>query len=69
MINLVSYGTTKGGLSMYQEMYLVLFNRITNIIEELEEIQRESEALYINASEGERIKNKAEAYKETGLRQ
>lgn len=33
----------------YQEMYYKLFNRITDIIEELKEIQKQAEELYIRS--------------------
>ncbi|ADU26830.1 hypothetical protein [Ethanoligenens harbinense] len=35
----------------YQQMYLKLFNKITDIIEELQQIQEEVEELYIKGSE------------------
>lgn len=31
----------------YQQMYLKLFNKVTDVIEELQQIQRETEELYI----------------------
>jgi len=33
----------------YKEMYLNLFNKITEIIEELKKIQAETEEMYLNA--------------------
>lgn len=36
----------------YQELYYKLFNRITDIIEELKEIQEEAEEMYINGDDG-----------------
>ena len=33
----------------YKEMYSKLFNRITDVIEELQQIQRQTEELYIQA--------------------
>ena len=33
----------------YKEMYLNLFNNITEIIEELKKIQAETEEMYLNA--------------------
>ena len=32
----------------YKEMYFELFNKITDVIEELKEIQREMEEKYVN---------------------
>ena len=34
----------------YKSMYFNLFNKLTNIIEELKEIQPEAEEMYINAN-------------------
>lgn len=33
----------------YKEMYLKLFNKITEVIEELKKIQAETEEMYLNA--------------------
>jgi hypothetical protein len=35
----------------YQEMYAKLFNQITNVIEELQQIQRQTEELYMQSKE------------------
>ncbi len=35
----------------YRDMYLMLFNKITDIIQELKEIQLQAEELFINISE------------------
>lgn len=35
----------------YKEMYFKLFNKVTDVIEELQQIQRETEELYISGSE------------------
>lgn len=35
----------------YQQMYFKLFNKVTDVIEELQQIQRETEELYIKDSE------------------
>lgn len=35
----------------YKEMYYKLFNRITDVIEELKEIQEEVEEMYINGDD------------------
>lgn len=35
----------------YQQMYFKLFNKVTDVIEELQQIQREAEELYIKGSE------------------
>ncbi|ADU26403.1 hypothetical protein [Ethanoligenens harbinense] len=32
----------------YRKMYLTLFNKITDVIEELEEVQQMAEEMYIN---------------------
>ena len=34
----------------YKSMYFNLFNKLTNIIEELKEIQAKAEEMYINAN-------------------
>lgn len=39
------------GNCIYQQMYLKLFNKITDVIEELQQIQEEVEELYIKGSE------------------
>lgn len=36
-------------MSEYQKPYLELFNSFTNVIEELKEIQRKAEELFISA--------------------
>lgn len=35
----------------YKEMYFKLFNKVTDVIGELQQIQRETEELYISSSE------------------
>ena len=37
----------------YEEMYKALFNKITDVIEELKEVQRQTEEMYINADDKE----------------
>lgn len=37
----------------YQKMYLKLFNKVTDVIEELQQVQRETEELYIQGEETE----------------
>ena len=37
----------------YQKLYTTLFNKITDIIEELQEIQRLTEELYLQSEEDE----------------
>lgn len=37
----------------YQQMYLKLFNKVTDVIEELQQVQRETEELYIQGEEPE----------------
>jgi len=39
----------------YQKMYIKLFNKITNVIEELQEIQRQTEQLYMDNKDSEII--------------
>jgi len=41
-------------MSEKEELYFTLFNKITDIIEELKEVQRQTEEMYIN------IKNEEE---------
>ncbi len=38
----------------YKELYYKLFNKITDIIEELQEIQCQAEEIYINAEQDEK---------------
>lgn len=35
----------------YKAMYLTLFNKVTEVIEELKKVQAQTEELYINAQE------------------
>lgn len=35
----------------YRQMYLKLFNKVTDVIEELQQVQQETEELYIKGSE------------------
>ena len=35
----------------YKKMYTTLFNKITEVIEELQKIQQETEELYVNSEE------------------
>ena len=37
----------------YEEMYKALFNKITDVIEELKEVQKQTEEMYINAKDKE----------------
>ena len=37
----------------YQKLYTTLFNKITDIIEELQEVQRLTEELYLQSEEDE----------------
>ena len=37
----------------YKKMYFELFNKITDIIEELKEVQKEAEEMYMNAGDNE----------------
>lgn len=39
----------------YKDLYYKLFNRITDIIEELKEIQNQAEEMYINSHENEKL--------------
>lgn len=34
----------------YKKMYMILFNKITDVIEELQELQRKTEWLYIGST-------------------
>ena len=38
-------------LADYKKMYTILFNKITDVIEELQEVQKETEDLYIDSPE------------------
>ncbi len=37
----------------YEEMYKALFNKITDVIEELKEVQKQTEEMYIKADDKE----------------
>ena len=39
----------------YKDLYYKLFNRITDIIEELKELQNQSEEMYINSQKNEKL--------------
>lgn len=38
-------------MAAYQQMYLKLFNKVMDVIEELQQVQRETEELYIKGPE------------------
>lgn len=40
----------------YKTMYAKLFNKITDVVEELQEIQREVEEMYIESGEREMLR-------------
>ncbi|AGA68297.1 hypothetical protein Desdi_0772 [Desulfitobacterium dichloroeliminans LMG P-21439] len=42
-------------MTNYSEMYLILFNKITDIIEELQNVQRQTEEMYIQCQKGETV--------------
>ena len=37
----------------YKEMYSILFNKMTDIIEEIQQIQRQTEEMYIHSKDRE----------------
>lgn len=39
----------------YEEMYAKLFNKLTDVIEELQQVQRQTEDMYIQSREGQII--------------
>lgn len=39
----------------YKAMYLTLFNKVTEIIEELKDIQAKTEAMYINVQDDKTV--------------
>ena len=41
----------------YKDMYFKLFNKITDIIEELKEVQKQAEDAYINSDSNDDDKN------------
>lgn len=49
----------------YKEMYTILFNKVTDIIEELKQVQCQTEELYIQSREAEilRIQKETEVEK------
>jgi hypothetical protein len=42
-------------MANYKKMYLELFNKVTVIIRELQEVQRQTERMYIESSESKII--------------
>lgn len=48
----------------YKEMYIQLYNKITDVIEELQQIQRKTEELYIKTGEPKLVLMKSEQDKE-----
>ena len=40
-------------MSIYKDMYLKLFNEVTDTIERLKEIQKECEEMYLDSEENE----------------
>ena len=40
-------------MDKYEEMYKKLFNKITDVIEELKKVQQQTEEMYINATDKE----------------
>ncbi len=44
----------------YRKMYLKLFNEITNVIDELQEVQRQTELMYMESSDAEIVLLKPE---------
>ena len=40
-------------MDKYGEMYKALFNKITDVIEELKEVQKQTEEMYISAEDKE----------------
>lgn len=42
-------------MANYSEMYHILFNKITDIIEELQDIQRQTEEMYLQCQKHETI--------------
>ncbi len=43
----------------YSEIYHILFNKITDIIKELQDVQRQTEEIYIQCQKGEAVSLKA----------
>ncbi|AFM39430.1 hypothetical protein Desaci_0362 [Desulfosporosinus acidiphilus SJ4] len=37
----------------YKEMYSILFNKMTDIIEEIQQTQRQTEEMYLNSKDSE----------------
>ncbi|NLG93083.1 MAG: hypothetical protein GX485_05960 [Clostridiales bacterium] len=44
----------------YKEMYTILFNKVTDIIEELKQVQCKTEEMYIQSREAEILQMKQE---------
>ena len=47
------FGWEVQDMNEYEEMYKKLFNKITDVIEELKEVQKQTEEMYINAVDKE----------------
>jgi len=43
----------------YEQMYRILFNKMTDIIEEIQEIQRQTEEMFIQGKDSEFILQKS----------
>ena len=52
-----------GGINLadYKKMYSMLFNKITEVIEQLQEIQKQTEDLFINSPDSQLIEMKPES--------
>ncbi|MCY1713691.1 hypothetical protein [Caproiciproducens galactitolivorans] len=44
----------------YKEMYTILFNKVTDIIEDLQQVQCKTEEMYIQSREAEIVQMKQE---------
>lgn len=49
-------------MSDYKDLYYKLFNRITDIIEELKELQVQAEEMYINSEQDEKTEKHKDNY-------
>lgn len=55
-----------GKMADYQKMYVRLFNKVTDVIEELQQAQRDTEQLYLESSGCEPLVLNPEEEKRTG---
>jgi hypothetical protein len=53
--DILKYYSEVKNMADYKKMYSILFNKITDLIEELQEVQKQTEALYLGSPEPQLI--------------